>query len=211
MFVKSYVSCIKVHNLRSDGIFFRLPNKLTKKERTTPWSHVNMLTCTWLNQFTVNCKLRITFVPFLTAGSFLLSGGVRVKVIVHGIRNVRLRSRENSVLIPPTTLSFTIKWKLGCRSRKQKRPQITTPRSGTWGSEGLCSQNNRSRVQKHWTRRIVLMIIIWKLKQRERQKVIGFDWQNNNSASYFHVLWMTGTKHNDFLLFLLWYSIFLCL
>ena len=64
------------------------------------------------------------------------------------------------------------------------------PRSGTWGSQGLCSQNNRSRVQKLWTRRIVLMIIIWELKQRGQQNVIGFDWQNNNSASYFHVLWI---------------------
>ena len=155
-----------------------------------------------------------------TVNSFLLSDGVGVKVIVHGIRSV---SRENSVLIRPTTLSFTIKWKLGCRSRKQKPkvhpphppspqfPQITTPRSGTWGSQGLCSQNNRSRVQKHWTGGIVLMIIIWELKQQGRQKVTGFNWQNNNTASYFHVLWMTGTKDNDFLLFLLWYSIFLCL
>ena len=63
----------------------------------------------------MNCKLRITFVPFLTAGSFLLSDGVGVKVIVHGIRSVPIR---------PTTLSFTIKWKLGCRSRKQKRISI---------------------------------------------------------------------------------------
>ena len=153
--------------------------------------------------------------PFLTAGSFLLSDGVGVKVIVHGIRSVGLRSRENSVLIPPTTLSFTIKRKLGCRSRKQKLKvpppskfsQTTTPRSGTWRLQVLCSQNNRSPVQKHWTRGIVLMIIIWELKQRGRQKVIGFDWQNNNSASHFHVLWMTGTKDNDFLLFLLWCSI----
>ena len=28
------------------------------------------------------------------------------------------------------------------------------------------------------------------VKQRGRKKVIGFDWQNNNSASYFHVLWI---------------------
>ena len=46
------------------------------------------------------------------------------------------------------------------------------------------------------------MIIILELKQRGRIKVTGFDWQNNNSACYFHVLWMTGTKDNDFLLFL---------
>ena len=42
MFVKSYVSCIKVHHLRSGGIFLRLANKLTKKGRTTLWSQVNM-------------------------------------------------------------------------------------------------------------------------------------------------------------------------
>ena len=62
-----------------------------------------------MTEFTVNCKLRITFVPFLPAGSFLLSDGVGVKVIVHGIRSVGLKSRENTVLILPTTLSFTIK------------------------------------------------------------------------------------------------------
>ena len=60
-----------------------------------------------------------------TVNFFLLSDGVGVKVIVHGIRSV---SRENSVLIPLTTLSFTIKWKLRCRSRKQK-PKAPPPPS----------------------------------------------------------------------------------
>ena len=37
-----------------------------------------------------------------------------------------LRSSENSVLIALTTMSFTIKWKLGRRSRKQKRNNYET-------------------------------------------------------------------------------------
>ena len=38
----------------------------------------------------------------------------------HNQKRRTLRSSENSILISLTTSSFTIKWKLACRSRKPK-------------------------------------------------------------------------------------------
>ena len=99
---------LKIYCIVKLLLFYKNLVKNEKNSHTRELNHYP-----WLN---VNC-----LIVFSTMWTWCW-GQVEVKSRSrsHNQKRRTLRSSENSILISLTTPSFTIKWKLGCRSRKPK-------------------------------------------------------------------------------------------